>query len=102
MTVKETLKEIYEGNNDLHDFEVWKYTDKTRRLHTDFIKNIDEEYGIDSFGNLEVKDYHIMNEKEYEQTICCNSDIRANFTEWYDDVNAKVLVIMLDYDVTLN
>lgn len=95
MTVKETLETVYQGNDDLVDFEVWRYADRTRRLHTDFIDNINAEYGIDVYGDWEVIDYHIMDEEEYDNTICCNGCIRADFSEWYGKKEAKVLVIMV-------
>ncbi len=76
------------------DFEVWMYKDKSKRLHTDYIKNIDDEYD----ENLEVDNYYIMDEDEYNKTVLANSGEYANFEEWYDNKNAKVLVIMVNYE----
>lgn len=97
-----TVAELIEQEKDSFDtFEVWKYLDKTRRLHTDFIKNLDEEYGEDVWGKVEVKDFYIMDEEEYDETILINSSERADFTMWYGKKDAKVLVILLDYNVEL-
>lgn len=38
-----------------------------------------------------------MDEEEYDETILANSGIKADFDDWYDDKEAKVLVIVLDY-----
>lgn len=98
MTVNEVLEKEY--NDSIASYEIWKYTDKTRRLHTDFIKNIDEEYSRDILGGLQIESYHIMDEDEYNSTICANCD-SADFEEWYDNKDAKVLVIVIDYDTEI-
>lgn len=100
MTVREIITNVYSKADNLTTFEIWKYTDKTERLHTNFIKNIDEEYSLDRLNDFEA-DYFIMDESEYDKTICANCCQAANFEEWYDDKNAKVLVIMLAFDVSI-
>lgn len=93
MTVKEIMKE----NKEKFDaFEVWAYTDPSHRLHTDFITNVDEEYSKAEYENKEAVHYEIMDESEYDNSILANSNTSADFAEWYDSANAKVLVIVLD------
>lgn len=96
-----TVAELLEKEKDNFDtFEVWKYSDKTRRLHTDFIENIDGNYSTGIYKDVDVKDYYIMDEAEYNRTVCANC-MNADFDECYDDADAKVLVIMLDYNANL-
>lgn len=99
MTVREIITNVSSKADNLTTFEIWKYTDKTERLHTDFIKNIDGEYSLERLNDFEA-DYFIMDESEYDKTICANCQA-ANFEEWYDDKNVKVLVIMLAFDVSI-
>lgn len=97
-TVKEIIDEVYASSKEITNFEVWKYSDKTHRLHTDFIENLDGIYSKEQYENLMVDDYYIMDEHYYDETICANGCVRADFEEWYDNKDAKVLVIMIAYD----
>lgn len=85
MTVAE-VKEMYK-NRDYVDMEV--YTGD--HFHTDFCKWTDE-YSDDS----EVKGWSLMDEEEYNNTILANACPQADFEEWYDDKNAKVLVLLIE------
>lgn len=96
-----TVKNIIEAKkNEVAAVEVWQYTNKDKRLHTDYITNIDEIYGAEMYENLEADSYYVMDESDYDSTICANGD-SANFAEWYGNKNAKVLVIMLDCSVIM-
>ena len=44
---------------------------------------------------MEVEHWQIMNEQDYDDTILANSEIRANFQEWYGDKNVVVLCILV-------
>lgn len=79
------------------DYEVWQYTDDSRRVHTDHIKNIDSIVSYDLIKDLESFDYFLIDQEEYDTTILANSCLRADFGEWYDDSDAKILVVMLDF-----
>lgn len=98
MTVK---KIIEQEKGNYVEYEVWKYSDRTRRLHTDFIDNVDEVYSLDVYENIEALGYQLMDENNYEHTICANDSMKADFKTWYGNKDAKVLVIMLDYTVEL-
>lgn len=91
MTIKE-VKEMYKG--EYADVEVYK-TDEVgdhypRHFHTDNCKAID-----DYMEEAEVGLYELMDEEEYNNSILANTSERADFADWYDDKEAKVLCIML-------
>lgn len=97
-----SVKEIIEENMEkVVDFEVYQYTDRMQKLHCDYIKNIDGEFSRVVYEELEAQDYRIMDEKEYSETVLGGHE-QADFAEWYDDKNAKVLVIMLAWDADLD
>lgn len=88
-----TIKEVIEERgNEVADIEIYKFTGYRHDIHNDFIKSVDVSHNSET----EIYDYEIMDEEDYERTICANSDVFADFEEWYGDKNAKVLVIMLD------
>lgn len=94
-TVKEVIEE-YTGRYD--EFEVWAYSDRTHRLHTDFINNIDASYSLSEYENKKVAGSYLMDEDEYNRTICANAGYADDFEMLYDKKEAKVLVIMLNED----
>lgn len=79
-------------SNNFIDWETYEYTDKTQRLHTDFIKSID----LNSTDDIDNFDVFLLNEEEYNNTILANSCVQANFNEWYGDLAnfQNVLVIV--------
>lgn len=84
------IKEIIEENKgNYYNIEVYKFNSNNKRIHTDFINYL-EDYNTED----EVEDYVLMDEEEYDTTILANSTERANFEEWYDNKDAKVLVII--------
>lgn len=80
--------------------ETYKYTDKTHRLHTDFVKYI----GNSNFDNSEIEnlpydengevdvDVQLMEREDYEQTILANCG--STWDEMYQD-DDKILVIVV-------
>lgn len=94
MTVRDLIKK---ENGNYSDYEVWMYSDGSHKLHTDYIKNIDGEYSKSQYFDAEAVNYEIMDCNEYNNTILANCE-PEDFSEIYGDDNAKVLVIMLDYD----
>lgn len=98
MTIKE-VKEMYKekfDNGEVYDIEVYEPRGWGRHypdhFHTDNCDFVDEsEWNDDTFVEL----YELMNEEDYRYSIDANSCISTNFEEWYDDKNAKVLVMML-------
>lgn len=94
-----TVSEIIEKENGNYaEVEVWQYTDKSHRLHSDFIRNIDGQYAIDCYEFCEAHDYRIMDEEEYNATVLANTSEYADFDSWYGNKDAKVLVIMIDHN----
>ncbi len=92
--MNETLRELLKSHKgEYTDWEAYAYTDRSRRLRTDFIKSI-EDVNLDA----EVDDWWLMDEEEYNDTILSNSSVPADFAEWYDDADAKVLVVVVKED----
>lgn len=85
----EEIKEIMQKNN-CADLEMVTLENYGRGLHTDNIK-----MNVDILGDRKIVDYYIMNEKEYNNTMCANSSITANFEDWYGNKEAKVIVVIV-------
>ncbi len=93
MTVKELIKEKY--TDEIADLEVYAFTGKRHSIHSDFIHNLDEVFASESYEDFEVAAWEIMDEERYKNTIVANSTEEASFSTWYNDKNAKVLVIVI-------
>lgn len=93
MTVKELIKEQY--NDSIADFEVWAYVGKVHKIHGDFITNLDEVFSKEKYQDCEVVSWEIMDQERYANSIVANSIENADFEMWYDDKDAKVLVIVI-------
>lgn len=61
-----------------------------RSIHTDSIRSC---YEYDE--NDEVLDFEVMCEERYNDTVLANSCVSADFSEWYGDNNAQILVIII-------
>lgn len=97
--MKTTIREIlrkYAGKYE--DWEVFKSKDKDHCIvpHSDSIEGVD----VDVDMELSYYQAHLMDEEEYDRTILANGGIKADFNEWYDDKDAKVLVIVYTEDYT--
>lgn len=89
-----TIKELTETINNYDDIEVY-YPLSTGRhypnyFHTDNCKLVDNYNELSQVGF-----YELMGENEYNNSLLANSDISADFADWYGSSNAKVLCIML-------
>ena len=93
MTVKEVIEKY---NGQYAEVEIYSYKGKVHRIHTDFLENIDGVYDKTVYLTKEIDEFLLMDEDEYNSTILANGSIYADFTDWYDDKNAKVLVITLN------
>jgi len=91
MTIKE-LKEMYEGQYE--DIEIYSPLSVgehyPNHFHTDNCRYA-EEYSDESKVGL----YELMDEEDYNHSIMANASDYADFEEWYDDKDAKVLCIMI-------
>ena len=99
MTINNVLK-MYDGEFD--DFEVYEYTDyRNNHIHTDTIRAIDVESNP-SLMDREYKDMDIelMDEEDYNYSVAAGTGMKANFTEWFGNPNAKILVIALPHGST--
>lgn len=79
------------------DYEIWKSNKKVPSidfLHTDNIERTD--LSVKDLHEDQVMCYGLVNEKEYNNTIMINSSEQADFEEWYEDKNAKVLIIVVE------
>ena len=85
-----TIKEIEERFKGLYvDMEVYKnFASNSYGFHTDRIKSVD-----DYTENTEVIEYSLADEEEYNETVFANVSSTANFEEWFDDKNAKILLV---------
>lgn len=93
MTIKELLATI--DTKEYADIEVYEpmfNNDDTRSyaFATDFIKAVDEDE-----QNREVIHYSLMDEEDYNNSICGNTGLKADFDEWFDDKNAKILCVLV-------
>lgn len=91
MTFKE-VKELYKG--EYVDVEVWQPTYGCGgyyplSFHTDNCEGV--EY-IDD--NELIGLWQLMDEYDYNHSICANCCVSADFDEWYGDKDAKVLCVM--------
>jgi hypothetical protein len=90
--VKEMFKKEFE-NNEIADIEVYAPMSEGKHypnhFSTDNCKPVDE-YDDSTLVGL----WELMDETDYEHSILGNSSERADFEAWYDDKNAKVLVLL--------
>jgi len=93
MTVKELIKEQY--NDNIANFEVYAFVGKVHKIHGDFITNIDEVFSEEKYQDCEVESWEIMDQERYNDSILANSSETADFEMFYDDKDAKVLVIII-------
>ncbi len=87
---KNYLKELAEKCVDV---EIYKYTGIKHSFHGDALKGVDLE--LDNLPDEIECDFCEMDEEEYNSTILANSDMYADFADWYGDKNSKVLIIAL-------
>ena len=93
MTVKELIKEQY--TDDIADLEVYAFTGKHHSIHSDFINNLDEVFPREKYEDYEVAAWEIMDQERYDNSVVANSCEVADFEMWYDNKDAKVLVIVI-------
>lgn len=93
MKIKE-LKELLKDESKKYvDVEYYTLNNKNvnKVIHTDTIQAIKEVN-----DDMKVLDYQLMTEDDYNNTILANTCERADFGVWYDDENAKVLVVIVE------
>lgn len=85
-----TVREVIASNRGkCVDVEIYRYNSIKKIIATDFIESVECE------AETEVETWELMNELEYEQSVMSNTGEKADFEAWYDDKNAKVLVIIV-------
>lgn len=88
MTIKD-IKEIFA--NEYTDIEYYRYQFQNHRsIHTDYIESVD-----DITENETVEDWLLADQETYSNTVYANAGAKADFTEWYDDAEAKVLIVII-------
>lgn len=88
---RDYLKELA---SNCADVEIYVSTGKIGTFHGDFIKFTDLD--IDNLPEKEIECiFQEMDEDDYNHSILANSCISADFEDWYDNKEAKVLVIVL-------
>ena len=95
---KNEIREMVENKY----YELYKYTDNTKRIHTDTVESLDQDVDklpYDENGEVDV-DIQEMDKEEYSRSILANSC--ATWDEMFED-DDKVLVIVVrewrSYDV---
>ena len=91
MTINEIIRE-HEGQ--VADVEICVAEGSIENLYTDRIRSVE---GLDQDHDYEFEEiaYHVMDEEDYDRTILANTGEYADFADWYDDEDAKVLVIAI-------
>lgn len=93
--MKYNANEIKNLINGANEVEIYKYSDRTHRLHTDFIMSVDcdeiDSLPFDGQGEIDV-DVEVMDAERYNETICANSSLE--FSDMYEDGD-KVAVIVV-------
>ncbi len=87
MTIK-SLKEKYKGQ--VAASEIYRFRDDLHEIYADNITALND---VDE--NEEVCQYKVMNEAEYNKSVYAHSVYTANFEDYYDSKDAKVLIIVL-------
>ena len=82
--LKQELKGQYAGT------EVYRFRDNLHIISSEYITAINDETDHD-----EVCEYKLMDENEYNHTVYANSSYTADFEGYYDNKDAKVLIIVL-------
>lgn len=92
MTIKD-VKEMYEGMYaELEVYETWSVGKHyPNHFHTDNCFYVIEGYNDDS----EVGLYELMDEEEYNNSILANTEMFADFEDWYGNKDARILCVML-------
>ena len=89
------VKELIVTNDKVvANYEIYYSPFGKESFHTDNIRRYDEQDAMEK----QVIKYALMDESEYDSTICANTD-PADFSEWYDNKDAKVLVILVNIEV---
>ncbi len=98
-----TLKEIKATLDGLYDdieLYVPRFRGESHRdFHTDFIKpfgDAEAQHSEEQLDALNITHYQLMDEEDYNHTVYANNCNRADFLEWYDDADAKVLVCLVE------
>lgn len=90
-----TVREIIEMHKgQCTEVEVYVYSDKTERLHSDFIENVDEVCREELYMDCEAADYELMGEDDYNRTVLANTCMQ--FSDC-NDPGDKILVVVLPW-----
>lgn len=86
-----TLAEV-KNLTEYTDIELYTAKDRDHRnFHSDYIKSYEGE----EKDELLIVDYQLMDEDDYNHSVVANTCVSADFTEWYGDKDAKVLVCIV-------
>lgn len=89
-----TIKELTEKYNNYDVIEVYYPLSSGKHYPNHF--HADNCKPTDDYSELaRVGFYELMGESEYNNTLLANSDVSADFADWYGNSNAQVLCVML-------
>lgn len=95
MTIKE-VREMY-ANDNYVDEEIYISKEPKRYIrgfHGDFIESA-EMNSLNINDDTPVYMEQLMDEEDYNNSILANSSVSADFAEWYDDKDARILCILI-------
>lgn len=96
MKLKELKELLKTQGKEFAEIEAYTYNtyinERNKSLHTDCIELTDVS------DNTDVKNYVLMGEEEYNQTILANQGYSVDYEDIYGDKNAKLLIVIVEED----
>lgn len=90
MTIHKWLKTYEKEYKCTIQYEVYKFNSNRHSIHTDFITQLQ---GIEYNLNDNVIAHELMDEEEYNKTICANCSCK--FSDYYNKED-KVLILIIN------
>lgn len=87
MTISQLLEQ---EKNNYNSFEIYRYCDYTHMIHICYLDSLTEEIPEDIYSNLNVIDYKIFNQEEYNKAFFAKAE---NEKDCF-----PCLIIIIDYD----
>ena len=97
MTVEQLVRNYRNKVNEIEIYEWVNQRKYRKKVLSSEITSIDESE-VEDFRLCNPADWEVMDEDRYSETIMSGTCCYADFDEWYDDKDAKVLVIILEDD----
>lgn len=102
MYSKKEIMAMVQQNQHITDVEIYRYSDRTRRIHTDTLDGLDvklEELPDEWEGKEDYLDCEIMDKERYDDSIYANSSM--NIDDWWENDDNRVMVVIVPEDFIL-